>query len=144
MKSEKKKQKGRSKKWIFEKGDRIINIKNGPTRWRFIKDIEPGAKTRKSILVCDCGSIEVRNLMEAVHGKSMGCKKCKENRNGSHKIKNSMQSASVALGKSKGYFSTMKIRYPKRFEKIKKLGKGDLVEGWYMEQEIKQNEKKLI
>ena len=131
---------GRPRKNIYERGERLINKKNGTTRWRFVKDVESKHQKRRAIVACDCGSIEVRYLAEITHGKSMGCRKCAEHKHGHGIRPGSLQSQSVIIGMAKSYFCNMKHRQPERFRRIKELGDGDLATGWYVEQDLKEDQ----
>jgi len=128
---------GRPRKHTFKKGDRIFNYKKGvKTRWRYIKETRSTKTSRFILVVCDCGTIKEHSVSNVVHGKSTGCKKCmKVTSRGKLIKKDSFRNQSLSVGRGANYFYQMKQKQPKRFEKIKKLGNGDLVKGYYIEQE---------
>ncbi len=121
------------------RGDRLPNRNGDPTKWTFIKDIgySENYKHRIVMVVCDCGAIETRSLSNIVNREVSGCRNCADVRPKTHPIRpGSLRQASLTVGKNPGFFSKIKTRNPERFERLLKLGKGDLADGYFVEQGV--------
>jgi hypothetical protein len=137
---------GRPRTRVYKRGERLYNYKvDAPTRWRYISEAEVVGDKRKINVVCDCGAIHTRYLSEILHGKSTGCRKCMAKHGGRKgPIVGSMRWCSQQVGKELNYFGNMKASTHEKFNRIMKLGKGDLVEGYFLLQEFYSILERLI